>query len=120
MNSVNQVEQQKEYLIERAAQIASFARAQHARQGRGVVVIGWPAPDVLEPDAILDNSSYLSEDALGLSDLDPGDELVLAVRQYNPAQQALVMCIEALGRSFNVHVLTAIYGYTAPNRQTSH
>ncbi|HKX32263.1 MAG TPA: hypothetical protein VJ302_31540 [Blastocatellia bacterium] len=120
MMTAEQVAQQKEYLIERAAQIASFAISQHERQGRGIVVIGWPAPELFEPEEILDHSSYLSEDALGLAGLDSAEELVRAVQQYNPARQAIVMCIEALGRSFNVHVLTAIYGYAGPQSQTSH
>jgi len=119
MNSIDPLEQQKEYLWQRAAQIASFAKTEHERRGRGIVVIGWPAPHFLKLQDLLDSTSYLPEEALRAG-LDPSDELVRAVREYNPARQALIMCIETVRMSFNVHVLTAVNGYTAPQRYASH
>src|SRR5262245_8332478 len=119
MNSTNPLEQQRKYLWQRAAQITSFAQIQHEHQGRGVVVIGWPAPDFLELEDLLDSTSYLPEDALVLAGFDTADEMFRLVREYNPDQQAIIMCIEARRMSFNVHMLTAIYG-TASQRYTSH
>ena len=120
MNSANPLDQQRDYLGQRAEQFASFAKIQHEHRGRGVVVIGWPAPDFLKLEDILDSTSYLPEDALALAGFDTADELIQVVREYDPAKQAIIMCIEAMRMSFNVHVLTAIYGYGAPQRYTSH
>jgi hypothetical protein len=120
MNSTNPLEQQREYLRQHAAQIASFAKTQHGHQGRGIVVIGWPAPHFLKLEDILDSTSYLPEDALALAGFDTADEMFRVVREYDPAQQAIIMCIETMRMSFNVHVLTPIYRYTAPHRPTSH
>jgi len=120
VNSTNSLEQQTDYLRQRAEQFASFAKIQHRRQGRGVVVIGWPAPDFLKVEDLLDSTSYLPEGELALAGFDTGDELIRAVREYDPAKQAIIMCIEAMRMSFNVHVLTAICGYGAPQRYTSH
>jgi hypothetical protein len=120
MNSTHPLEQQKAYLRQYATQITSFAKIQHEHQGRGVVVIGWPAPDFLRLGDILDSTSYLPADALTLAGFDTADELFRVVREYNPAQQAIIMCIERMRMSFNVHVLTAIYGYAAPQHYTSH
>ena len=112
------LEQQKKYLIRRAAQIALFARAQHSRRGRGIVVIGWPLPELLDPVEILNDSSYLPVDPSGLG---TAADLARAVSQYNPTEQAVVMCIETVERSFNLHILTAIYGYAPrPVSSTNH
>lgn len=121
MNRTNPLEQQREYLRQRATEITSFAKIQHERQGRGVVIIGWPVPDFLKLGDILDSTSYLPEGKLALAGFDTADEMFRLVRQYDPARQAIIMCIEALKMSFNVHTLTAIYRDTAPSqRYTSH
>ncbi|HKX27307.1 MAG TPA: hypothetical protein VJ302_06425 [Blastocatellia bacterium] len=120
MTSPNHIEQQSEYLRHRATRIASFAREQHARQGRGVIVLEWPMPDFMKLEEVLDYSIYLPQESLKLAGWDAAENLVRAVRQYNPAQQAIVICIENLGRSFNVHLLTAVYGYLIPVRDTNH
>lgn len=120
MSSANPLEQQKEYLIQRAAYITSFAQKQHARQGRGIVVIGWPAPNLIKVEDFLSGANYVPEDALALTSIDPADELVQAVRKYNPTWQALIMCVETIRRSFNVHVLTAIQERSELQRPTSH
>jgi hypothetical protein len=120
MNSIDPLEQQKEYLRQRAAYITSFAKIEHGRQGRGIVVIGWPAPDSLGLEELLDSTSYMSENTLTMTGLDPADELIRAMREYNPARQALIMCIETMSRSFNVHILTATHISPEPQRHTGH
>src|SRR5262249_18632602 len=66
------------------------------------------------------STSYLPEQALALAGFDVGDEMFQLVREYIPDQQAILICIKARRMSFNVHALTAIYGYTTPKRYTSH
>jgi hypothetical protein len=111
---------QKAYLIERADQIATFAKAHHARLGRGIVVINWPLPEDLKAGAIVDYSNYLPEEMMKLVGLDTTEELVRAVRRYDPMEQAIVLCVESPNHSFSVHVLTAIYEYTGPVSLTDH
>jgi hypothetical protein len=118
MNSLDPLEQQKEYLMQRAAYITSFAQNQHAHQGRGIVVIRWPAPTFLSSEELLDSTNYVPEEALALSDLDQADDLVRAIRKYNPTWQALIMCIETMRKSFNVHILTAFH--PEPKYPTEH
>ena len=120
MNRIDPLERQKEYLRQRAAYITSFAKTEHDRQGRGIVVIGWPAPDSLSLEELLDSASYMPEDTLTLTSLDPAGELIRAMREYNPARQALIMCIETMRRSFNVHILTATHISPEPQHHKGH
>ena len=111
---------QKAYLIERAEQIATFAKAHHARQGRGIVVMRWPLPEDLKAGEIVNYSNYVPEEMMKLVGLDTTEELVRAVRRYDPMEQAIVLCLESFNRSFSVHVLTAVHEYIGPVSLTNH
>ena len=114
MNNSDNMEQ-KAYLRQHADNIAAFAKTRYARQGRGIVVIGWPESDFPKPEDIPEGIGYTLATSL-ISDASresiSTDPMLQAVMRYNPEQQAIVSFVNDVAGTMNIHILTAVYGYT--------
>jgi hypothetical protein len=103
-------ELQKGYIKRHAERIVSYAKNKHARYKRGIILIGWPSLNLRQ---ITDEFAYLPEEKVKrqlkklqtTGEVNLADEIIQAVQQYDPTWQTVIVFLDSVGKSSDLHVV---------------